>query len=81
MTIVSNSTTAFQRHEKDMKSFRRAHTDIPNAEPRKPYLISPVMLDTASLFRTRLKTCFTDARGKLILIPIWQLTLPKGSEN
>ena len=81
MILVWNNINAFQRHLEDMKLFSRAHSVLPPGEQLKTLPEIPVPLNIASPCQTKPITGFTNARGKMILVPIWKMTLSKGSQN
>ena len=79
MVLVWNNVQSFQRHLEAMKNFRRSHGAgrLPGLTIRDmptPYDIGPRRKD-------RLVPCFTDSRGRLILVPMWKISLSHGSRN
>jgi hypothetical protein len=80
MILVWNNTDSFKRHLEDMRLFRQTHHDIRKTE-------TGMLKDMALLFdvqpprETGLIKRITDIRGKIVFVPIWEMTLPRGSQN
>jgi len=79
MILVWNDAKSFKRHVETMKMFRLSHCAYPAdglllRDMPEPHEIAPAP-------RERLITCLTDSRGKVILVPIWEMAMPPGSRN
>lgn len=73
------NTESFKRHMDEMANFRRAHAHLPAAECGGGGRTA-----AAPRGKTRAQGYFftiTDAKGKLIMVPLWDITLPKGAQN
>jgi hypothetical protein len=81
MVLVWNDIKSFQRHLEDMKVFRQAHLDSAPMEGLKLLKDMPIPFDATPSCGTGIIKSFTDTRGKVILVPIWKTTLPRGSQN
>ena len=81
MILVWNNVKSFQRHLEDMRLFRRSHHDIPPVAELKAFKDIPIPFDIEPPRETGLVKSFIDSRGKLILVPIWETELSKGSQN
>ena len=81
MVLVWNNIKSFQRHLEDMKSFRRTHLEAPPGEGLTLLKDMPIPFDIIPPCGTGIIKSFTDGRGKVILVPIWKTTLPRGSQN
>lgn len=81
MILVWNDIHSFERHLENMRLFRRLHNDIPPAAELKALKDMPIPFDIAPPREAGIIKSFIDSRGKLILIPIWETTLPRGSQN
>ncbi len=68
----------FQKHSEAMKVFRLLHV---SPRERLPFGDIPAAHEINSTRGKTLITCITDAKGKIILVPIWHMTLPPGSGN
>jgi hypothetical protein len=81
MVLVWNDIKAFQQHLEDMKAFRQSHFDAPPPEGLKQLKDIPIPFDSIPASGTGIIKSFTDTRGKVILVPIWKTTPPRGSQN
>jgi hypothetical protein len=81
MVLIWNDIKSFQRHLEDMKEFRQSHLDAAATEGLKLLKDMPIPFDSIPSCGTGIIKSFTDARGKIILVPIWKTTPPKGSQN
>jgi hypothetical protein len=81
MILIWNDVHSFERHLEDMRLFRRSHNDIPPVVELKFFKDMPIPFDIEPPRETGIIKSFTDSRGKLILVPIWETTLPRGSQN
>jgi hypothetical protein len=79
MILVWNDAKSFRRHLEAMRIFRHSH----GTNPVDRILIQdmPTPYDIGLPRRDRLITSLTDARGKVILVPIWKIAVPTGSQN
>ena len=81
MVLVWNDISSFRRHVENMKSFRRTHLDSPPMEAFKLLKEIPQQLDEIPSCGTGIIESFIDNRGKVAIVPIWQMSLPRGSQN
>ena len=81
MVLVWNNIKAFQRHLEDMNVFRQSHPDVPPPEGLNLLKDMTIPFDNIPVRGTGIIKSFTDARGKIIIVPIWKTTPPRGSQN
>ena len=81
MILVWNNTNVFRQHIEEMESFRRTHAHLAPAEPLKTVRAAPVPINNHCSLPSSHPDVFTDKKGKTIVVPIWDLSMPKGSEN
>jgi hypothetical protein len=75
---------AFRRHVKDMETFRSTHKRPPLA--KLAGLVAKAPKTTGTLAKkprasTARAGLFASTNGKKIIVPIWDITMPKGSQN
>lgn len=80
MILVWNDAKSFQRHLEDMRKFRRSHQSIP-ANDLTSFRGMPTPHDInypchAGGGRHTIKT-----GRKTVVVPIWKIALPGGSQN
>ena len=80
MILVWNSVKSFKQHLEEMRHFRQSHNGA-SEEEIKMIKVVPMPFDVTIPRETGLIKCFCDSRGKLILVPIWEIKVPKGSQN
>ena len=80
MIFVWNSVKSFQQHLEEMKEFRQLHNNAPIAE-LKTIKAMPIPFGINLPQETGLISNFYDSRGNLMLVPIWKITVAKGSQN
>jgi hypothetical protein len=68
---------AFEQHIEEMATFRRAHSLV---EPVKTAQRIPGH-PTATANQENTSNLFTDNNGRVIVIPIWHVTIPGGTQN
>jgi hypothetical protein len=71
----------FERHLEQMACFRRTHTRLVPVHPARPDSGSLDPLTVTALPNDEPENLFTDAHGRTIAFPIWDVTVPKGSQN
>ena len=81
MVIVWNDIKSFRRHLEDMKTFRQSHPDIAATEELKLLKEISLKFDNLPAGGTGIIKSLTDAKGKIIIVPIWRINPPKGSQN
>lgn len=81
MVLVWNATKFYQRHLEDMKTFRQSHLDVPVTEGLKLLKEIPLQFDNIPAGGTGIIKSLTDAKGKVIIVPIWKINPPRGSQN
>ena len=79
MILVWNDAQSFHRHLEAMKTFRQSHGA--NAGGNKLIKDMPTLFELDLPRRDKVITCFTDSRGKLILVPIWKITISPSLQN
>jgi hypothetical protein len=79
MILVWDDAKSFQRHILDMDRFRRSHTGIEGIV--KSFHDMPALLDIGPACHPGRPGVFTAVRGKPVVVPIWEMALPGGSEN
>ncbi len=74
------NTEPFKRHIEEMASFRRTHPRLTPLEPDNadrgipdPQSITPYQADSAKFL--------TDEKGDIIVFPLWDIALPRDSQN
>lgn len=81
MNTERENKVPFQRHKEEMASFRRTHARIEEGsagklsrklEGTKPYTVEN---------REQPSHFFTDEYGRIIVVPIWNVSLPRDSQN
>lgn len=79
MILVWHDAKSFQRHLAAMKAFWQSH----GTSSIDKLLIKdlPTPHDIGLSRKERPITCLTDARGKVILVPIWKIAVPPGAQN
>ncbi|OGO17633.1 MAG: hypothetical protein A2Z15_01495 [Chloroflexi bacterium RBG_16_50_11] len=81
MILVWDNVKSFQRHLEDMRSFRHFHHINSPAAELKMMKDMPVPFNITPPHETGLIKSICDARGKIILVPIWQVTPARGLQN
>ena len=81
MVLIWNNLKSFQRHLENMKTFRQLHLDVTTTEGLKLLKDMPIWFDNIPSCETGIIKSFTDARGKIIFVPIWEIEIPRGSQN
>ena len=81
MILVWNNIKSFQQHLEDMRLFRNAHFHNTPVVDLKMLNDMPIPFDITLPHETGLIKSVYDARGKLILVPIWRVNLSRGSQN
>ena len=69
----------FRRHQKAMDFFRLSHIKMPESAPVTPPADSRQPAAKAGLAGTA--NHFTDENGRIIVVPIWDVEMPAGSQN
>jgi hypothetical protein len=79
MILVWNDANSFRRHLEAMSAFRQAHGPSPaNLQLLKDMPVP--CYDNPSRSGSRI-TCFTSARGRVVIAPIWKMKVPPGAQN
>jgi hypothetical protein len=81
MILVWNNIKSFQQHLEDMRLFHNLHTQKSPVVDLKMLKDMPIPFDVKLPHETGLIKSVYDARGKLILVPIWRVSLSRGSYN
>jgi hypothetical protein len=83
MVLIWNDIHSFRRHLENMSKFRQSHP-IPEPAARLRLLeeitFQPDETETPD-HEEHAAHSFTDARGKAVLMPIWEINPPCGSQN
>lgn len=80
MILVWKDAKAFQRHLEDMKNFRRSHPGSPGSETTL-FRGMPAPHDINFPCNTGGGRHTIKTGGKTIVVPIWKIALPGGSQN
>jgi hypothetical protein len=75
-----NFNQNFRRHQKAMDFFRLSHIKTPESAPVTPPLDS-WRQPAAKTGLTGMANHFTDENGRIIVLPIWDVEMPTGSQN
>jgi hypothetical protein len=81
MIIGWKNSKTFKRHIEEMESFRRTHVHFTPEKQLKIGQAVPVPFKNNPPCWTEFVTSLSDDRGKEIIVPIWELSMPKGSQN
>ena len=81
MVLIWNDINAFRRHMENMKTFSQSHAGGAPVEIFKLLKEIPQQLDSLPSYKEEIADIFIDTRGKVALVPIWGIALPKGSQN
>lgn len=79
IALVWNDAKSFKKHLEDMRMFRQSHQS--NLEDRFTLLKD---IPTSCGIHPQSKTGargFISARGKPTIVPIWEIELPRNSQN
>ena len=80
MVLVWHDAQSFRQHIEAMKTFRQLHGGKP--EGRSKLLKNmPVMVEIDILNKERGTTGCISPRRRSILMAIWEIALPRGSQN
>jgi len=80
MILVWNDAKSFQRHLEDMRIFRQSHQGLPGSELRL-FKGMPTPHDVNYPCNTGGGRRLIKTSGKTIIVPIWKIVLPRGSQN
>lgn len=80
MILVWNDAKSFQRHLEDMRKFRQSHQGLPGSELT---LLKgmPTPRDTNYPRNSGGGRRLIKTGGKTIIVPIWKIVIPRGSQN
>lgn len=81
MTPGQKNTNAFKRHMEEMESFRRSHANLAPVERLKDFRAVQATFNNDPPCPTGYLNTLTDENSKIIAIPIWNISMPKGSQN
>ena len=80
MVLVWHNAQSFRQHIEAMKTFRQLHGG--NPESRSKLLKNmPVMAEIDVLSKEGGTTGCISPRRRSIIMPIWEIALPRGSQN
>lgn len=79
--IEWKNINTFKRHMEDMESFRRAHSHLAPRELLRQAQEIPAPQNNAAPAPADSPNFFTDENGKIIVVPIWGIDMPKSSQN
>jgi hypothetical protein len=71
----------FKRHAEEMESFRLAHKHLAPVKPAGHTGTAQKPLTGVHPSHTQLANAFASINGKKIVVPIWNISIPKGSQN
>jgi hypothetical protein len=80
MVLVWKDAKSFKQHIADMRMFSQSHRHNPQGGFNLLKNM-PTSCNFHPAGRTGGGTGFFNTRGKLILVPIWEIELPRGSQN
>jgi len=80
MILVWNDAKSFQRHLEDMRVFRQSHHSVPGGELTL-FKGMPTPYDVNYPCNSGGGRSFIKTSGKTIIVPIWKIALPRGSQN
>lgn len=81
MILGWKNIDAFKRHMEEMESFRRVHSHLTPAEQQKLVRVAELPFDTSPANTTWEFTGTTDDNGKTVVVPIWDISIAKGTQN
>ena len=86
MILVWNNKCSFKQHLEDMRLFHQAHSNGQRVESSiieevKMLKDMALLSDVQPPHETVLVRSITDARGKIVIVPIWEIILARGSQN
>jgi hypothetical protein len=79
MILIWNDAGSFKRHLEAMKTFRHSHRAGPASGLFLRDMPAAYQIDPSH--GEKLIAHLTDSRGKVILVPIWKIPVPPGSQN
>ncbi len=80
MALVWNDAKSFRQHLEHMRMFRQSHRS--DLEGRfAPLKDMPTPCDIHPPSKTGGARGFISARGKSVLVPVWEIVLPRNSQN
>jgi hypothetical protein len=79
MILVWNDVKSFNRHLENMRQFRQHHL----ADEKRGWIIRdmPVIRDVHVPLSAGGAGCFFDVSPRAMVIPLWEITLPKFLQN
>ena len=80
MVLIWHDAQSFQQHLEDMRIFRQSHRDNPE-DGLKTLKAMPSLENFHPPSQTGGNKGFISTRRKSILVPIWEIALPRGSQN
>lgn len=81
MILVWDNIRSFQQHLEDMRLFRHAHSHNSPVIDLKMLKDMPMAFDITPPRETGLIRSVYDSKGKLIIVPLWQISQSRGSQN
>jgi hypothetical protein len=80
IALVWNNAKSFKQHLEQMRMFRQSHQS--NLKGRfTPLKNMPTSCDIHPPSQTGGASGFISVRGKLVIVPIWEIVLPRNSQN
>ncbi len=80
MILVSDNMNSFKQHHEEMRQFRESHHNVLMVSP-KTLRDLPVIYGVRPPQETGLIRSLTNSQGKLVIVPIWKITLARGIQN
>ena len=80
MILIWNNINSFERHLEEMRLFRESHTNEP-METAKDFKNMPILPDVKPPHENGIIKSITDSKGRIIIVPIWNITLARGIQN
>jgi hypothetical protein len=71
----------FKRHVEEMASFRRAHAQLGPVQPARPDGRFSGPRPFVDSLHDEPENLFNDERGRVIVVPIWDVEVPRDSQN
>jgi len=81
MILVWDNIKSFQKHLEDMRLFCNSHVHKTPIVDLRMLKDMPIVVDIKPPQETGLIRSVFNARGKLVIVPIWRVNLSRGSQN
>jgi hypothetical protein len=81
MILGWKNIKAFKQHIEEMTTFRHAHAHLIPDTTFSPAKTAQAQLPGTPPCPADIAARFTDDKGNNIVVPIWDISVPKGSQN